>query len=216
MCALLVSLLLGNTLISSVDTLWTVDFSTQPSGWIAGPHWEYLDDSIFLDLMCNGMNFSIEDTLISPDFVVPLSIDSLVLIFDHYWWGHGCAYGGRAWARSTSSLDMYNYCNPPYQIELWEIVDWCGLPPWGSNNATHLDPPPTYSSIDSGSVYIPLLDVSAGDTLSFTFRGLVESYWLGEVYAAAFIDWNLYTFCILNYTEVSLERSTWGSIKTSF
>jgi len=54
MCALLVSFLLGNSLVGSIDTLWTVDFSTQPSGWVAGPYWEYLDDSIFLYLICGG------------------------------------------------------------------------------------------------------------------------------------------------------------------
>ena len=32
----------------SPDTLWTVDFSSQPTGWIAGPYWEYTGESYYL------------------------------------------------------------------------------------------------------------------------------------------------------------------------
>ncbi len=88
---LLVILFVGTT-IADVDTLWVVDFSSQPTGWIAGPFWEYLADCIYLDIVCGGgtsVYHSQEDSLLSPAFVVPESADSLVLVFDHYWWGHG-------------------------------------------------------------------------------------------------------------------------------
>ena len=194
------------------DTLWTVDFSgPTPTAWNAGPFWEYTDESIFLDLMCDGDNESLEDILISPDFVVPLSADSLVLIFDHYCWLHGTASHTSDWARSTSTLDMYSSANPPNPIELWEVVEWCGSP-----NRPLLYTAWTYDFKYLGYVSIPLTDISAGDTLSFTFRGLVESYWWGGVCAAAAIEWDIYTFCILSYPSVTLEHSTWGMIKASF
>ncbi len=203
----------------SVDTLWTVDFSSTSGDWIAGPFWEYTEESIFLDLMCDGMGNSIEDSLISPDFVVPLSADSLVLVFDHYWWGHGGSSGWPTdWARSTSTLNMYS-SSPPHAIELWEIVDSCGGKinlNSDSSNGKLLDTRAWYSLIDSGSVYISLSDVWAGDTLSFTFKGLVESYWWGGIAAEANIEWDIYLFSILNYPSVRLEQSTWGMIKTSF
>ena len=212
MCALLVSFLLGNTLVGSIDTLWTVDFSTQPPGWIAGPHWDYMADCIHLDIKCGGTStgyYSQEDSLLSPDFVVPESSDSLVLVFDHYWWGQGCCtVPPPEWAQSTSTLEMYGPDVSSDPIELWEAYASCGYPPCLLESIN-------YSVIDSGYVFIPLIDVSAGDTLSFVFRGLVESY-TDYLYSQAYIGWSLYTFHILNYTEVSLECSTWGSIKTSF
>ena len=195
------------------DTLWAVDFSSLTSiRWIAGPFWEYTDESIFLDLAYGGSSGSLEDILISPEFVVPVFADSLVLIFDHYWWGHGSAHHVSDWARSTSTLDMYSSGNPPYPIELWKILDWCGSP-----NGPLLYTGYTYDLKNSGPICIPLTGVSAGDTLTFTFRGLVESYWGGGgVYAIAYIEWDLYTFMILNYPSVNLEQSTWGMIKASF
>ena len=190
----------------SADTLWTVEFTSQPSGWIAGPYWEYTDESIFLYLMCdNKANSSIEDILSSPEFIVPQSADSLVLVFDHYWWGYGASVYPYDWARSTSTLYMYS-SSPPYTIELWEIADSCG-------GEFH----DSYSLIDSGSVCISLISISAGDSLSFTFRGLVESYlYPTGICAEANIEWDIYTFCILSYPSVTLEQSTWGMIKASF
>ena len=190
----------------SVDTLWTVEFASQPSGWIAGPYWEYTDESIFLFLRCvDKARSSTEDILSSPDFVVPPSADSLVLIFDHYWWGYGVSVHLWDWARSTSTLYMYS-SSPPYTIELWEIADSCG--------GEFLE---SYSLIDSGSVCIPIPDILAGDTLSFTFRGLVESYlYPSGIGAEANIEWDIYTFSILSYPSVTLEQSTWGMIKASF
>ena len=202
---------------SSVDTLWTVDFSTQPSGWIAGSHWEYLDDSIFLYLIAgNGKSlsnyYSQEDSLVSPEFVVPLGADSLVLVFDHYWWGVGNSNEPEEWSQSISTLSMHAPDISPTPIELWEVCESSGYPPLsqaempigGSYNVTY-----------SGPVSIPLTGVTPGNTLTFVFRGLVEAY-VTQMAAWAEIYWNLYTFHILNYTDVSLERSTWGSIKASF
>lgn len=190
----------------SVDTLWTVEFASQPSGWIAGPYWEYTDESIYLYLRCLGKcKSSIEDIFSSPEYVVPLSADSLVLLFDHYWWGYGVSVHLWDWARSTSTLYMYS-SSPPYAIELWEIADSCG--------GEYYD---DYSFIDSGSVSIPLPGILAGDTLSFTFRGLVESYMHAVgTWAEANIEWDIYTFSILSYPSVTLEHSTWGMIKASF
>ena len=203
---------------SSVDTLWTVDFSTQPSGWVAGPYWEYLDDSIFLYLICGGGfpsgYHSLEDSIVSPDFVVPPSADSLVLVFDHYWWGVGNANAPTEWSQSTSTLEMYAPDVSPDPIELWEITGYCGSPPDDPgvvSNVLRM----SYNVTDSGFISIPIADVSPGNTLTFVFRGLVEAN-VDYMAAWAVIYWNLYTFHILNYTDVSLERSTWGSIKTSF
>ena len=200
---------------SSIDTLWVVDFSSQPAGWIAGSFWEYLADCIYLDVMCGG-GFgyeSEEDSLLSLIFIVPESADSLILVFDHFWWGHGVCYvAPPEYAQSTSTLEMYGTDVSSDPIELWEIYAFSGYPDYLLVEPTDSWP---YSTIDSGSVYIPLIDVAAGDTLSFVFRGLVESY-TDYMNSWAFIEWSLYTFSILNYTEVSLERSTWGAIKTQF
>ncbi len=116
------------------------------------------------------------------------------------------------YAQSASTLEMYGTDVYSVPVGLWEVSGYCGYP--DSLLASPTDPL-NYSVTDSGSVYIPLIDVSAGDTLSFVFRGLVESF-TDYMAAYAYIEWNLYTFCILNYTDVSLEHSTWGSIKTSF
>ena len=192
----------------SVDTLWTVEFSSQPSGWIPGPFWEYTEESVYLYLQCSSYNWDYyfqEDSLISPDFVVPLSADSLVLVFDQNCWIYGGSIHPYDWARSISTLDMYS-SSTPYAIELWEIADSCG-------GEFH----DSYSLIDSSSACISLTDVFPRDTPSFAFRGFVESHvgYPGE-FAEANIEWNIYTFSILNYPSVSLEPSTWGMIKASF
>jgi len=201
---------------SSVDTLWVVDFSSQPAGWIAGPFWEHLEDCIYLEIDAGGVPYgydSEEDSLLSPEFIVPESADSLVLVFDHYWWGYGiCWIAPPEYAQSTSTLEMYGPDISSGPIELWEVYGYCGYPDCLFASPTDGE---TYSVTDSGSVFIPLNDVSTGDTLSFVFRGLVESY-TDYMAGLAYIEWSLYTFCILNYTEVSLERSTWGSIKALF
>lgn len=201
----------------SVDTLWTVEFSSQPSGWIAGPNWEYTEESVYLYLHCGsgypGYYFQ-EDSLISPDFVVPPSADSLVLIFDHNWWGHGSREYVFNWAMSTSRLDMFNSANPSYPIVLWGIAAGSGSPISDYPIDTLLSKY-QYSLTDSGSVFIPLTGLTAGDTLSFVFSGLVEAFVL-KYDAWAYIEWDIYTFSILNYPSVSLEPSTWGMIKASF
>ncbi|MEA3265326.1 MAG: hypothetical protein U9P42_00080 [Candidatus Fermentibacteria bacterium] len=196
-----------------VDTLWTVDFSSTSGEWIAGPQWQWLDDSAFLDIECGYVSSgydSNEDSLISPTFIVPENADSLVGIFDHYWWGHGNRYGAPLeWAKSTSYLLMYSSARS-VAIELWEVFGLCedSRIHDGSRSLT-------YSVFDSGYVFIPLLDVSAGDSLSFVFKGLVEAY-VQYGSAQAFIEWNLFTFTILNYPDVALERYTWGAIKAAF
>ncbi|MCD6587395.1 MAG: hypothetical protein J7K88_02470 [Candidatus Fermentibacteraceae bacterium] len=196
----------------SVDTLWTVDFSTTSGDWVAGPQWQWLDDSVYLDIelneaSCRSGYSSLEDSLVSPNFVVPVTADSLVLVFDHFWWGHGNKHDAAEWSRSTSSLGLHSSANPT-SIVLWEVSGYCGSP-WNSDYSQ------SYSVYDSGYVFVPLLDVSAGDSLSFVFRGLVETYWY-NMNAIAIIEWNLYSFSILNYPYVSLERSTWGAIKATF
>ncbi len=200
----------------SVDTLWTVDFSTTSGDWVVGPQWQWLDDSVFLDLECGGTDYggyyySDEDSLISPIFVVTEDTDSLVIVFDHFWWGRGTSHAPSEWAQSTSSLNMYSSASPGTPQKLWEIfasigTDYCALS--CSSDAY-------YSVYDSGYVFIPLLDVCAGDSLSFVYGGLVEAY-VDYMNALAYIEWNLYSFSILNYPYVSLERSTWGAIKATF
>ena len=187
------------------DTLYAVDFSQpNPAGWSFGPNWEFNDDGIFLYLMCNcKQKRSDQDSLISPEFVVPLSADSLVLEFDHYWWGHGGSSYIDDWAKSTSTLGMYR-TGQPGLLELWMISDSCG--------GVMSD---SYSLFDSSRVNVPITNISVGDTLTFVFKGMVESY-MGHMYAEAWLEWDIYTLSILNYPSVSLEQSTWGMIKASF
>ncbi len=203
-------------LSQSVDTLWTVDFSTTAGEWVTGPQWQWLDDSVFLDIECGGTDcggyyYSDEDSLLSPLFIVPENADSLVVVFDHYWWGLGGCHAPSEWAQSTSSLSMYSSASPGVLQELWEVsafieTDYC-MSPSGVDVY--------YSEVDSGYVFVPVLNVSAGDSLSFVYRGLVEAY-VNYMNALAYIEWNLYSFTILNYPSVNLERSTWGAIKATF
>lgn len=199
-------------LVFSVDTLYTVDFSSTPGDWIAGPQWQWLDESIFLYLelneaVCSSGYNSLEDSLVSPSFVVPLEADSLVLVFNHFWWGHGNKHDAAEWSKSTSSLSM-NSSGYLAGIELWEVSGYCGSP-WDAGYSQ------SYNVYDSGYVSLPLLNVSAGDSLSFVFRGLVETYWY-NMNAIAIIEWDLFSFSILSYPSVSLERSTWAAIKATY
>jgi hypothetical protein len=54
-----------------------------------------------------------------------------------------------------------------------------------------------------------------GDSLSFTFRGLVEAN-VDYMSAWAYLDWSLCSFFVLNYTDESLEPATWAAIKAAF
>jgi len=135
-----------------------------------------------------------------------------VLVFDHYLWVVGNSNAPTEWSQSTSTLEMYAPGVLPNPIELWEVCEHSGYPPWSIEKPFDGG---VYNVTYSGSVSIPLKGVLPGNTLTFIYRGHVEAY-VDYMAAWAEIYWNLYTFHILNYTDVSLERSTWGSIKTSF
>ncbi|MEA3267348.1 MAG: hypothetical protein U9P42_10470 [Candidatus Fermentibacteria bacterium] len=191
------------------DTLWTVDFSTFPSEWTAGSQWQWLDDSAYLDISSPdwppGYLFN-ADSLFSPIFIVPASSDSLVVAFNHYWWGHGSSNAATEWAQSTSTLSLQNVSEQGQVFQLWEITGFCQA-------ATNYV---SYSIVDSGCVAVPLLGASHGDTVFFQFHGLVETY-LDYMAAHATIEWNLYSFHILSYeSQQHIAPMTWGSIKATF
>ena len=191
-------------LSASVDTLYIVDFSTQPPGWVAGPLWQWVDESAYLDIYCYEFYdyVSEEDSLISPIITIIASSDSLEVIFDHKYITHGGGQTSMDMAITTMSLYYKNEIDESYL--LWEVVYSVGA-----------DSTRGYTGIDSGFVYIPFTGVAVGDTLSFTFRGKVEAEANYDP-VGAWLDWNLYSFCIVNYTGVSLDQSTWGKIKASF
>lgn len=197
----------------SADTLWSVDFGTSPSGWTAGSHWLWQVDSAYLGIMAHPFAsgyHAVSDSLQSPDFVIPSEFDSLVVAFDHFWWGHGHCFAASEWAQSTSTLLLVNTTELYESFLLWEINASCQAA------RTSKESSPSYSVVDSGLVCIPLLGASPGDTVFFKFAGLAEAY-VYYMAAYAYIDWNLYSFHILNYqTQQSLVPMSWGSIKATF
>ena len=206
--------LLLSLVIFSVDTLYTVDFSDTPGDWIAGPQWQWLGDSVFLDIWCGGdasrgIYYSNEDSLISPLFVIPENADSLVVVFEHYWWAHGFCNTVTEWAQSTSSLAMYSSATPGVPLELWEIIGFVEIDDPALASGSY------YNEADSGYVAVSLPNMSPGETITFSFTGLVESY-IYYLSAYAYIEWDLFSFTILNYPSASLQRSTWAAIKATY
>lgn len=200
--------------VFSVDTLYTVDFPSTPGDWIAGPQWMWLDNSVFLDIECGGdasrgYYYSNEDSLISPSFVIPENADSLVVVFEHCWWAHGFCNAVTEWAKSTSSLTMYSSATPGVPLVLWEIMGFIEIDNPALSSGSY------YIETDSGYVAVSLPSMSPGDTITFSFTGLVESY-VYYLSAYAYIEWDLFSFSILSHPSVSLERSTWAAIKAIY
>lgn len=193
--------------LSSADTLLVVDFPEEGADWFKGVHWTSADDSFFLYLSHSagaGPYFSDADSLVSPEFIVPECTGGIVVVFDHYWWGHGGAFEPQEWAKSTSELLLSSEGNTEL---VWEISS-------GAGDSDCFQPVAGYSLTDSGSVYVPLPSAGPGDGLTFTFRGIVE----GDPYSGyvtAKIEWDVFSFMILSVEEESLDRRTWGSIKAS-
>ena len=188
---------------ASVDTLYAVDFATQPPDWTPGPQWQWLSDCANLYMTCWAFSWysSEEDSLLSPAIVMPSSsLDSVVAVFDHWYWTLGGWNAPGEWAQTTMSLTMYSSSAPGPTL-LWELI--------------FQGPRGAFQESDSGFVFVPLAGISPADTLEFTFRGLVEAN-AEYMYAADTLDWKLYSFCILDYTEESLEPATWAAIKTAF
>jgi hypothetical protein len=200
----MIALVLGCCLVcpASVDTLYTVDFSTQPPDWIPGTLWEWQTDCINLYMGVAGSMFywSEEDSLLSSEIILPSSLDSVAAVFEHWYWTFGGWQAPGEWAQTTMTLTMSCSSVPDPEL-LWELV--------------FFGPRGYFLESDSGFVALPLTGVAPGDTLEFTFRGLVEvqaQYML----ACDTLDWDLYSFSILNFTEEGLKPATWAAIKTVF
>ena len=187
---------------ASVDTLYTVDFSTQPPDWIPGTLWEWQTDCInlYMDVAESWMYVSEEDSLLSPEIAVPATFDSLAVVFDHWYWTHGHWIAPGEWAKTTMSLSM-NCSSSPASMVLWELVFVGGRS--------------SFIRSDSGLISIPITGILPGDTLQFTFRGVVEAEAL-FLHAADTLDWNLYSFSVLGYGQEGLRPATWAAIKAAF
>ena len=202
------SILLLCLALNLADTLWTVNFGTSPSGWTAGSQWLWQDDSAYLGIMAHPFASGYDsesDSLLSPFFIIPSSADSLVVVFDHLWWGYGSSHAAAEWAQSTSTLVMRNVSESGQVFQLWELTGFC-------QSAMDV----YYSVVDSGEVSCPVLGASPGDTVYFQYTGLVEAY-VDYMSAYAYIEWDLYSFLLLSYqTQQSFVPMTWGSVKATF
>ena len=202
-CTLIITLL-----ATSVETLLSVDFPDEGSAWNAGDNWESTDDSFFLYLTHNaaaGGPFCFTDSLVSPGFTVPEYNGELVVVFDHYWFGHGHVFEPQEWAKSTSKLIMITDSGVE---ELWEISEGVFCSDYPGIVSTG------YELADSGLVYTPLFSVDPGDCISFSFIGMIE----GDPYSgyvSSTTEWDLFSFSILCVTEEAMTRSSWGAIKAS-
>ncbi|NLP05153.1 hypothetical protein GX411_04300 [Candidatus Fermentibacteria bacterium] len=189
---------------ASVDTLYKVEFNSILNDWIPGPQWAWQEDCMNVHLFCHsGGYFTVadRDRLLSPVITLPSDIDSVVVVFDHWYYTHGWI-NGMSWAETNMSLEM-TVPGVSQSVDLWSL-DYL------------IEYPVDYLESDSGLVSITLNQVWPGEPVIFEFYGEVSAY-SSYTSATSELSWDIRAFYILNYTEDrGLEPSTWGAIKSLF
>lgn len=191
---------------ASVDTLYKVEFNSILNDWIPGPQWSWHADCMNVHLLSQAggvVEVYDSDSLRSPVITLPSDIDSVVVVFDHWYYTYGTV-NIWSWAETTMSLQMLGpSVSPP--VDLWSVYYYTESPLYTG-----------FEYLDSGLVAVPLPQIWPGEPLCFRFNGRVGA-WTDYLFARSTLSWDIRAFYILNYTDDrSFTPSTWGSIKTLF
>ena len=171
-------------------TVWRLDMSTLPDGWVADDNWSFSEDGASV-YMCVNEYYAVDNTsMVTSQVMVPDFCDSLVLHCEQELTAFAAPPGGGAVAYAGL---RYRYGDGD-----WETI-WLTGDVWYSVEPLH--------------VAIPVM---AWEPLQLQFHGFVGA---GTPYSPGegIVDWLISHLDLTMYGDgLSLEPSTWAGVKSCF
>ena len=182
--------------ISGADVLWNWDFNELPSGWEANEFWDCSDSQArsYVSALTSGPGSNSEmSEMYSDTMTLPDSVTLITVSVSSEWDYEGWAASGESNCILSSGLEIVGGTGHTLEFDSHY---------WGFDGCVSCD--------DQRSVVLDI-PVNPGDLFWLSFRSSASS----SYGAYAMMDWTIFNVNI-SCGGSSLERSSWGSIKSTF